>query len=634
MNSINNCEMIIRETISLEMSQLLAYEDEPEKVCILLPELMSKGAFDIGIIAYCIRGMSSKPNNTTLQPVCLSSFRNERQHFLNLLFDHLITKKWRDSTTLAFMRCVRNIVNWADNNNHKNLFLTPAFFRDAYFNFTKDLNNRVYHKKLKPISANQSQRTMKDMALINFGENIGIQIVSGISTIKYEEPDLDAPEITLVKENKSIFLAIAEGYGRAVLEIQPYPWRLQMPGYQTFVFPAQYSIKTPFTTNHIALYHYEDGRLFTAEELNKVNNRAKHHNNSDIKKSQINIDKHNALGLNSRYRMFDASMALTAYLQLFMLMTGIYGTEARRILYDNSIDIEQNITFQSFKSVKFRAGGKIVKYNLGSQHGLKILKSYLTFREFVLQGKECEFLFFRMNTDGVPAPHTDASIAALVTRARKYFFSPSVQIVRSRQARKFKNITLIEEKIGTKTASASLNHTERTNKIYYTPSSPDTSKRELSTLWSAIKKAANEIKITPDKTERDVSIPTGHCSNIGSPERAQETTPIEPDCKKQFGCLFCSKYIIHADHDDIHKLLSVRYVIEKVLRMSTDPEKSEKLLRELCVRIDYLIERLKKFSNATKKMIHKLYVDVFEYGDLTTFWSFRLERYAEMGMIL
>ena len=121
---------------------------------------------------------------------------------------------------------------------------------------------------------------------------------------------------------------------------------------------------------------------------------------------------------------------------------------------------------------------------------------------------------------------------------------------------------------------------------------------------------------------------------MGSPERAQENTPIEPDCKKQFGCLFCSKYIIHADHDDIHKLLSVRYVIEKVLRMSTDPEKSEKLLRELCVRIDYLIERLKNFSNATKKLINKLYVDVFEYGDLTTFWSFRLERYAEMGMVL
>ncbi|MGL5340005.1 MAG: hypothetical protein ACRDAR_15165 [Aeromonas veronii] len=68
--------------------------------------------------------------------------------------------------------------------------------------------------------------------------------------------------------------------------------------------------------------------------------------------------------------------------------------------------------------------------------------------------------------------------------------------------------------------------------------------------------------------------------------------------------------------------------------MSTDTQRTEKLLRVLCVRIDYLIERLQNYSVKTKMLIDKLYVDVFEYGDLTTFWSFRLERYAEMGMIL
>lgn len=634
MNDISTLDMAPRDTIKLEVSQLLEYEDAPEKVCILLPESIIKGAFDIGIIAYSLRGMSSKPNNTVSQPVCICSLKKERQTFLTLLFDYLLTKAWRDSSVLAFLKSVRTVVNWADSNNHTDLFTTPECFRAAYFEFTNHLNNQIFHKKLKPITANQSQRSMKDMAAINFGEDASRQVTSGITTISYGGPELQAPEKSLVKYNANIFLAIAKGYSHAVLEMQPYPWLLQMPDYHTYVFPANCSIKTPFTTNHIATFNYEEGRLSTVEEMGSINSRPKHNNAHDLKKAQENIDKHNSLGLNSCYRICDISMALTAYMQLFMLTTGCYGNEARQIVYENTLNVERNIIHYSFRAVKFRAGGKVVNYDLGSKYGLKILKEYLKFREFILQGKECSFLFFKMNKDGEPVQHTEGSISGLVIRERKFFFPLDVQVVRSRQARKYKSVVLHEAKIGTKTIAKILNHTEKTNEENYTTYSPDTSKKELGTLWSAISKAAKEIKITQDTSERDSSIPTGHCSNKGNPEKVQESTPIDPDCKKQFGCLFCSKYLIHADRDDIHKLLSVRYVIEQVLKMSTDPEKTEKLLRELSVRIDYLIDRLKDFSKATKALVNTLYVDVFEYGDLTAFWSFRLERYAEMGMIL
>ncbi|WP_139463738.1 hypothetical protein [Aeromonas veronii] len=634
MNEKSKQKMELREVVELEISQLPDYSHAPERVCILLPESISKGAFDIGIIAYSVRGMSSKPNNTNLQPVCFSSLNYERQEFLILLFDHLSTKGWRDSSVLAFLKSVRTIVNWADSTNHTDLFSIPDYFRTAYIDFTNHLTDQILHRKIKPNTANQIQRSMKVIAKINFGKDIGRQIISGIITIPPGERDLDAPEKAIVKENVNIFTAILKGYGNAVIEMQPYPWLLKTPDYHTYVFPAGSSIKTPFTTNHITNFNYEEGRLLTAEEMIGVNSHDKARNVQNLKEAQKNIDKHNKLGLNSLYRKLDISMALSAYMQLFMLTTGCYKNEARQIIYESKVDIERDIVDYNFRAVKFRAGGKVVSYKLGSKYGLELFKFYLKLREFFLQGKTCNFLFFNINKNGEPVQYTERTILNLVARSRKLFFPANINIVHSREARKFKSVTFHEAKIGTKTAAKSLNHTERTNETYYIPSSPDTSKRELSTLWSAIKKAANEIKITTDMTEIDVSIPTGHCSNIGSPTRAQEDTPIDPDCKKQFGCLFCSKYIIHADHDDIHKLLSVRYVIEQVLRMSNDPEKSEKLLRELSVRIDYLIERLKNFSNATKKLINKLYVDVFEYGELTTFWSFRLERYAEMGMIL
>lgn len=633
MNETSKFDMVSRETINLKKSQLLNYEDAPEKVCLLLPASMIKGAFDIGIIAYSVRGINSKPQQT-IQPVCIDSLKKERQCFLTLLYDHLLIQNWSDTSILTFLKNIRTILNWVDSNNHKDLFTTPECFRVAYFEFTNHLNDQIYHKKIQPITASHRQRSMKDMAAIHFGVEVGRHITSGIITITFETPDIDAPEKSLVQHNIEVFLAIANGYGFAVLEMQPYPWLLQMPNYHTYVFPSNNSIKTPFTIAHADLYNYEEGRLSTVDELNSINHRTQYNNAHDIKRSQKCIDKHNSLGLKSCYRMSDVSMALNAYMQVFILMTGSYGTETSQIVYDNTLNIERHITNNSFRAVKFRAGGKVVSYNLGSKHGLKILKDYLTFREFILQGKECDFLFFRVNNNDEYVQHTEATIAGLVTRARKFFFSPNVSIVRSRQARKFKSVKYHENKYGTKITAKALNHNEKTNETSYIASSPDTSKKELGTLWSAIKKAAKEIKITENTAEQDVSIPTGHCSNKGNPEKVQESIPIEPDCKKQFGCLFCSKYIIHADRDDIHKLLSVRYVIEQVLKMSTDPQRSEKLLRVLCVRIDYLIERLKDFSNKTKTLLNKLYVDVFEYGDLTTFWSFRLERYAEMGVIL
>lgn len=633
MDQIRHPDMITRETIDLETSQLLTYEDAPEKVCLLLPKSILKNSFDIGIIAYSVRGMKYKPQKN-IQAVCIDSLQKERQYFLTLLYDHIVTQKWEDTSILTFLKYIRTILNWTDSNNNTDLFKTPGSFRLAYIAFTNHLNDQIYHRKIQPITASPRQRAMKDMATIHFGAEEGKHITSGIITITFEIQDEDAPEKSLVQHNTEVFLAIAKGYGSAVLEMQPYPWLLKMPNYHTYVFPSNLSIKTPFTTAYADMYNYKEGRLSTTDELSNINHRTKFKNAQDIKRSQECIEKHNSLGLNSCYRIADAAMALNAYMQVFMLMTGSYGTEARQIIYNNTLNIERHITNNSFRAVKFRAGGKTVEYSLGSQHGLRILKDYLTFREYILQGKEFKYLFFRINNNGEYVQYTEANIAGLVTRARKFFFYKKASILRSRKVRKFKSVHYHEEKHGTKITAKALNHDEKTNQKSYTPSSPDTSKKELGTLWSAIKKAAKEIKITEDKIGNDISISTGHCSNKGNPEKIQEYTPIEPDCKKQFGCLFCSKYIIHADRDDIHKILSVRYVIEQVLKMSTDTQRTEKLLRVLCVRIDYLIERLQNYSVKTKMLIDKLYVDVFEYGDLTTFWSFRLERYAEMGMIL
>ncbi|MBD6969713.1 hypothetical protein G4170_24930, partial [Vibrio parahaemolyticus] len=213
------------------------------------------------------------------------------------------------------------------------------------------------------------------------------------------------------------------------------------------------------------------------------------------------------------------------------------------------------------------------------------------------------------------------------------FFKEGQPRVTSRMVRKHKSVVLHALKVGTEAISNNLNHSTSTNIKSYTPTSPEKMQSEFSNYWGAVKKAANEIKIINTTGNGEVSIPTGHCSERGEPHETSESVPIKPDCKKQYGCLFCSKYLIHADKNDIKKLFSVKFVIEQVLNISHDVN-AEKLLREVIVRIDYLIERLMAFSTETNRLVNSIRVDVFDYGELTPFWLHRLHRYEDMGIIV
>jgi hypothetical protein len=636
MNNISNTNNImeLRDTITVKISDLNNHFENPEKICLELPESGYSGVFDIGIIAYSIRNYNAKNSTAGLQqPVCIASLQPARQVFLTTLFDHISTKSWRNTSVLGFIKEIRLLLNWTDSNNHTNLFDSEKLYRAAYFDFSNYMYDQVQHNKLKPITANTRQRYMAEMATIAFGDNAGKEIIAGISTIKKIHGPGIAPPQTLVKKNIDTFLFIARGYAQSFKNMEPYPWRLTMQDYHTYVLPASCAVKTPFTKSHSAIFDYVNGCFFTAEEMTKKNNRPVHQNKSDLKKAQINLENNNAKGLDCQYRLFDASMALTAYLQVFILMTGSYGSEVRQIEFDNESYIERCIIKNNFRAIKFRANGLTVKYNLGEKIGLQILKEYLELRKKVLGEKKCKFLFFSINNGWEPTQYSESFIEHIVKRASKLFFASTKDIIRSRKVRKHKSVVLHEAKFGTKVASALLNHKETTNEAVYTPYSPDTMQKEFKKHWSAVEKAAEKVKIS-NKNDQDISIPTGHCSSRNEPEKVNDDVPIEPDCKKQFGCLFCSKYVIHADKTDIHKLLSVKFVIEQVLLMSVDVDKAEHLLRELCVRIDYLLDRLKNLSESTQLLVKKLTIDVFDYGELTPFWTHRLNRYEEMGVIL
>jgi hypothetical protein len=112
-----------------------------------------------------------------------------------------------------------------------------------------------------------------------------------------------------------------------------------------------------------------------------------------------------------------------------------------------------------------------------------------------------------------------------------------------------------------------------------------------------------------------------------------EAPPIEPNCRTQYGCLFCENYVCHADQEDAHKLLSLQYVVTAVRHLSASIDHAESLFKEISVRIDLILEEVSKRSEKNERMITTLAARVKELGELTPFWENRLQRYEKMGVV-
>lgn len=646
----NQLAMELRETVVLRIDELAQYIDRPESVRIQFDIIDKSYPIDVGSMAYEHRNREIKrAGNDEAILVCVSSLRPERKKLLTQLFDYLMRSKGSVRNKHSFLTESRKIINWFDDNNHSGVFSSPELFMAAYIDLTNEIFEKISSSKLTPITGRNNQRQALLLAEIMFDKHTAKQIEASASIVKFNKEIRNAPEQGLVERNLETFKYIAYRFGESVLELKPYPWLLIFPEYQTHIFPSNFGIRTPLnikdTQTAGALYNYDMGRLLSFDEAREKI--AKEIPSTRIRFGLKNAEKciinNNELGLNSHFRLNDATLAMTAYIQLVIIYTGMYVGELQQVRFDNSLGGKRDILTSALKAIKNRAKGRTVQYFL-AHDGKNILKDYLVLREFVLgkRNQKCEYLFFSFNRYGVPTQISDSRhFQTISNRIKGVFISSDEVIVRTRGIRTHKSSVLHKARVAPNVVADALNHSQKTNLDHYSPSSPDDMKSQLNAHWAAVgqaakdfKMAAENITIIQELEPKYKSIAMGSCDSFGQPEKSEINIPIEPDCRKQFGCMFCSKYLVHADRIDIHKIFSAKYVITQVLLMCEEVDTAEKILREIIIRIDYLTERLKHLSNDIETLVVKIETDVFKYYELTPFWADRLRRYEIMGVIV
>ncbi|ELB2861408.1 hypothetical protein QNE90_001011 [Vibrio alginolyticus] len=631
--------MIKRDVFFTEYNKLDGDYARPD-LCIIRG--LRKSGLDIGSLCYSNRErVVNSANKDGVLKVEPKSLIKSRCVLINKFIESLTLKNYSKQTVITYCSDLKSVINWLDDNGCSNAFDDINTAYESYFKFF-DLNKNP-NANISTRWVSSTQEVFRFLIGLVFDKESSIKIVSSVPILKYVKPEEDSCSSIAVKKIVNVSLNLAYQLMDFVVNEKKYPFLMKMDGYSSYLFPTKRDfIVTPFSNSRNKVFDYENGCFKSAEEIQR--DYAKDGEEVTIsfaegmiKSSQLNMDKVNS---NSRHemRLICASLSQMAFMKVFSLMTGSYESEIRKLTVSDVESAYRDIINNNYKVIKARAGNIPILYTLGKD-GMKIMQDYLRLRTWILDGQECEYLFFRMEHSG---KYTGEFSQLKTQFLHKYlkkikgrYVENDVKSISPRDVRKYKSDILSQLRVHVDTSAELLNHTVDTNLKHYAITRPERQQQEFEGFFEAAKAAAKIIPIKQvDNYERsdDTPLPTGHCGDFSNPEALGDPI-IEPNCKAQYGCLYCKHYCVHADEEDLRKLFSLLYVIEEVMENAPNFTRSEDLLNDLSMRIKYLIVEVSSINEEMSCLVKSVEYDVMELGNITEFWEYRMQRYEMLGVV-
>ena len=630
-------DYVVRDTISITRTEL--FENEylhPEKLRLLL--LGKKHPLDLGHLAYLNYKFctSSAGHNDMPYLVDESSLSKHRIDFLRNLIEYVNTRGFRDSSVRTVIQKVRAGFSVLEEYGEKETFLKDLkSTKQAYNSISEKLNHKVRSVDINfaPRHAELKQTELSFLIFIHYDKAIQSHIINNTVKFNGEVNKTQPREIRDLRLAFDTYKAIALGLTKFLIDGSAFPCRLEMPDYTTYLFPAASHRVTPYIHRPAKVYNYTEGRLSTTEEMYKLpSTQKKSRIKQDHKAAVKNFNEANS-DPKARSRRALVCTAMQAYQVLFCMVTGAYPNEIAQIKFEGKLEVSKSVTNKSYRIIKFRAAGRVVQYEIASG-AVALFKQYIKLRKWVLNSREVKTLFF-----GLKAKSWETT-AISETALRKFqrekmigVFMPSYfKPITAREVRKSKSLFLHEHPDVEKgTVANVLGHSQLTNEQTYFEVSPEKSSSELDAFWEAANEAAKHVSIGCNTNKKTAS---GHCDDYLNPESVIPAPPIEPNCRTQYGCLFCSHYVCHADDkEDSHKLVSLQYIVEGVLRASLERKKTKKLFEKLSARVRSVLHQISIKSKLGKANVNQCIELVYQEGELTPYWENRLHRYEQLGLI-
>jgi hypothetical protein len=436
--------------------------------------------------------------------------------------------------------------------------------------------------------------------------------------------------------------SLFQGLSEFVIEGRPYPFALTAPDYlncpnnNLWIFPSTQWCKSPLSVYDFkkvpldyAAYDYANGSIYSLDallltygpevselQLIRIRRRAL----SQIRKANADT--------RFRNRIDRGLSAIRFFLILFIAATGMNPSQVLSLPWSTELDealTNPHIERQGFRTIKYRANNKVVSFEIGAKF-LPSFRRFLELRQFLLQGKTFDLLFFGYMRSNLTNPV--ATSTGVFTSVYKHLnqLDPSVPKVMPREWRAAKQDHLVRN-FDPHTAARSMQHSLRTALKKYSNGSEVVHQQEIGEYLRQVEQVVlGKDEIIEDGEIRSIGI----CSFPNHPVPIVHQVPVSPDCKGPEGCLFCNQYRVHADETDTRKLLSCRYCVQKTSHLANSQEQFEQVFGAVLNRIDFILNKIRS-QNA--KLVAKIEQEVDVDGELSAYWATKLEMLMELELI-
>jgi len=600
-------------------------------------------------LMYSIVEKTASRTRANLVYVDPNSYCQTRHIVIDTILRLTLDASQRGLSVMSLKSLIEQYIGFVDWLNDEEIALPTDMetARDAYMTFSLYLKNCLRENTLKHGTAHIKQVKAAEL-LVEMFNDTEYSITAHIDIIPEQIPGVHNNK-TVVNEEVEYAIKFYYSYfdqvADFILEQKTYPYKLELPDMKAMLFPNNSFPIRPLRKGekHLsASIDIDTGVILSEEEtISKVKN-AKDWNKLSKKNQAGRIDKAvrsrqkvlqdieraNQEISNDTARYVMGQRALKAYFMVLLALTAMNDVGLAMMPWDDSY-LEEKQT-QGFKTIKSRAKNKKVFFEIQNEF-MPSFKKFLKLREFLLNEKECKYLFFTGYGDNIKISKFQEAGMFSVSIYNGTFrkFNPKLPRILSKDFRAHK-IKWVLKKYGlAKTTIISQNSMEVLSK-YYNGEKEEEQKGQLGHFLDAV-----HSRVSLDKREEtDTNIIAGTCSNYGTPSPTDKEVPVVPDCAKPEGCFFCTYHRVHDDEIDIRKLLSLEYIIKEIsISNARSQEHFDQVMGPVLKRINQYLDVLRESKKDMGELINKIRIDVFENENLTWYWERKLIVMYNLGIV-
>tara|TARA_R110002060_G_scaffold76398_1_gene86725 strand:- start:249 stop:2171 length:1923 start_codon:yes stop_codon:yes gene_type:complete len=625
-----------------ELLEAYTLEDNPkifDRVDNIIIELNGKH-IQLGEICYLnFEKKHNKLNKKFKQLyVVPSSINLVRVQTTKILLKHINDLLIEGIRPVTINNRVKTIINFLAylNINNIEFILERQSIQSALAHFSQYLKHQIkIHNKEKRVGLTTGTAHNYQKWVLSFTSFIlsidSLELLSSSDLIKTNDAQRIQTE-PLSNETLSLefnqYTTIFRRFSSIILNNEPFPILFELGIERYWITQTGKVIhKDSEILKRSGVFNFKEGREYTLDEI-ITSKRYKNTSNRNeaIKIFHKNKDKENIQTSESRLLLIFS--ACKAYFMHFLFLTGENDSTAASILFNDDYSITNSD--KHFKSIKWRANGQTVKYDIQSEF-IEDFQIYIRLRNFLLKhyNEKHNQLFLNLLHGQLVAAPNNGSHSSIIRTQSSSLFKENNFIATSKTIRVTKSLW-VRKHYGSSLSSYILQHSNKTSNSNYTGITPEETDEELAIYYSEL---TNQLLDAPGIEKSTAS---GNCVDPNMPQPISIplfNDKLTVDCSDQKSCLFCDKYKLHTDEEDIRKLLSLKYIIAQSEHLSASSEHFNRVYKLLLVRIEKLLDQIKALGDEKATLIIDVNQQVFEHEKLSEYWSRKLELLNELGII-